>query len=130
MKHAAFYIVLMLVLPMTAISSDRSSKPEMAASHQPDGKKDKPSARSRALPLAVEPRPAALPPPPAALTTPHPAPSVAAPVKPAMPTPVTGCNPGGCRDADGNRYNGANGNTYLDKSGKPCNRTGTWVQCF
>jgi hypothetical protein len=47
-----------------------------------------------------------------------------------MPAPITGCDPGGCRDADGNRYNSANGNTYLDKSGKPCNRTGTWAQCF
>jgi hypothetical protein len=46
------------------------------------------------------------------------------------PTPVTGCDPGGCWDTGGNRYNSGAGNTYLNNAGKLCTRNGAWMQCF
>jgi hypothetical protein len=58
------------------------------------------------------------------------APRSTQPVQPNRPVPVTGCDPGGCWDSGGNRYNSAAGNTYSNKAGKLCTRNGTWMQCF
>ncbi|RJG02553.1 hypothetical protein D3878_14030 [Noviherbaspirillum sedimenti] len=51
-------------------------------------------------------------------------------VRPERPVPLTGCDPGGCRDAAGNRYNNGAGSTYLNDAGRLCTRNGTWMQCF
>ncbi|HCY63884.1 MAG TPA: hypothetical protein DHV59_13870 [Oxalobacteraceae bacterium] len=57
-------------------------------------------------------------------------PRPAQPVPADRPVPVTGCDPGGCWDGSGNRYNSGAGNTYLNNAGKLCTRNGTWMQCF
>ncbi|MDO8958218.1 MAG: hypothetical protein Q7U85_00635 [Rhodocyclaceae bacterium] len=41
---------------------------------------------------------------------------------------VTNCDPGGCWDDQGQRYNKGGGNTYLGPSG-PCTRTGNTLRC-
>jgi hypothetical protein len=63
---------------------------------------------------------------PPSTTTPRPAP----PAQADRPSPLTGCDPGGCWDSGGNRYNGGAGNTYLNGAGKLCTRNGAWMQCF
>jgi hypothetical protein len=67
-----------------------------------------------------------------------PAPVIAAPQAP-LPSPgfapqtpsvVTNCNAGRCTDSSGSPYiGGAGGNVYLNSNGKPCTRTGVWMQC-
>ncbi|HJV53836.1 MAG TPA: hypothetical protein VJ652_20385, partial [Noviherbaspirillum sp.] len=47
-----------------------------------------------------------------------------------VPPPTIGtCDPGGCWDTGGNRYNGGNG-TFLNGSGRLCQRNGVSIQCF
>lgn len=77
----------------------------------------------------------------------HPAPlppglSAALPGAAAPPPVLTGCDPGGCRDAGGQRYNGYVGNAagngagisgsgiLFDSRGRPCARNGLLIQCF
>lgn len=55
-------------------------------------------------------------------------PSPAVPM-PGPPQPIGSCDPGGCRDAAGARYNGT-GNATLDANGRICHRNGAFVQCF
>lgn len=50
-------------------------------------------------------------------------------VPPAAPLPLQVCDAGGCFGPGGNRYGGGIGNIYLDGQGKPCQRTGNWMQC-
>src|SRR4051812_31543264 len=71
-------------------------------------------------------------PAPAAAVQRHPLPSTVAqsPLKPQAPAPVTTCDPGGCWNTNGSRYNGGAANTYLDGNGKLCQRNGGWMQCF
>jgi hypothetical protein len=129
MKNAVMYMLLILSMPLADSAVAESSTSATAPSQQPACAKVKDTAAKRAVPRVVEPPPTM---PLAPIAAPHAAPPAVAvqPTKPLAPTPVTGCDPGGCRDTGGNRYNGATGNTYLDQNGKPCNRTGTWVQCF
>ena len=55
---------------------------------------------------------------------------------PVPPAPVAGpgiqplrqCDAGGCRDANGTRYQGSGG-VVLDPSGRACRTDGHWVQC-
>jgi hypothetical protein len=72
-------------------------------------------------------------PPPSPLTHGKQEPAIAAlpqPVLPGAPSLLTSCDPGGCWDSHGKRYNSGGANTYLNQSGRPCNRNGIWVQCF
>lgn len=48
---------------------------------------------------------------------------------PGAPTPVAGCDAGGCYDAGGSRHNNAGPGVTLSPSGRLCNRSGAWVQC-
>ena len=57
-------------------------------------------------------------------------PQTAAPARPGAPSPATSCDAGGCWDSNANRYSGGAGGTYIDNSGRPCHRTGSWMQCF
>jgi hypothetical protein len=62
-----------------------------------------------------------------------PAPVRAAPVMPTMVTPsapsaLTSCDAGGCWDNLGIRYNGI-GSTLSGPAGKPCIRSGNWIEC-
>jgi hypothetical protein len=84
----------------------------------------------RAAPQNVERRPS-LPSLPAATVrrSPAPFPVPPSPVKPEAPFPVTTCDAGGCWNANGSRYQGGAGNTYLDSNGKLCQRNGAWMQC-
>jgi hypothetical protein len=67
-------------------------------------------------PAAIVPTPSAQPQPPAIATQ--------------APATVTSCSAGGCLDSGGNQYiGGAAGNVYLNSGGKPCARTGIWMQC-
>ncbi|WP_156894920.1 hypothetical protein [Janthinobacterium sp. 1_2014MBL_MicDiv] len=65
---------------------------------------------------------------PPAVVMPSLPPSPAVPM-PSLPQPIGSCDPGGCRDASGARYNGA-GNATLDANGRICHRNGAFVQCF
>jgi hypothetical protein len=61
------------------------------------------------------------------------APVKAAPAAPTMvipsaPSVLTTCDPGGCWDNLGNRYNGT-GATLIGPAGKPCIRIGDWIEC-
>lgn len=72
------------------------------------------------MPLPAERRPAVpVPPPPA-----RPA------AVPTPPTPITTCDAGGCWNANGGRYNGGPGNTYMDRNGRLCQRNGAWMRCY
>jgi len=80
------------------------------------------SAKDPPLPQRPLPPPGASKPPSAA-----PAP----PVTTTPPPPAVGiCDPGGCWDTGGNRYNGAAGGILLNGKGKPCVRNGVSIQCF
>jgi hypothetical protein len=57
-------------------------------------------------------------------------PQTAAPAIPGAPSPVTSCDAGGCWGSNANRYSGGAGGTYIDNSGRPCHRSGSWMQCF
>lgn len=46
------------------------------------------------------------------------------------PATVTTCDPGGCWNTDGSRYEGGAGGTYLDRNGRLCQRNGVMMQCF
>jgi hypothetical protein len=131
MKNPTIYLLLMLSLPLVDYCFAGNDKPVAIPRKQPDPdcSKGKATTNRRAVPAMIERQPPA--PPPPAVTLPRATPPAVVPTaRPPAPVPVTGCDPGGCRDADGHRYNGPTGNTYLDQSGKPCSRTGTWVQCF
>ncbi|WP_158590353.1 hypothetical protein [Noviherbaspirillum cavernae] len=90
---------------------------------------DKPVAPRRAVPQNIE-RSAMPPAPPIRIPSPPPPPSVQQPVTPAPPSPVTTCDAGGCWSPGGTRYQGGAGGTYLDNSGRLCQRNGVWMQCF
>lgn len=47
---------------------------------------------------------------------------------PGAPSVLTTCDPGGCWDNLGNRYNGT-GATLIGPTGKLCNRIGDWIGC-
>lgn len=53
-----------------------------------------------------------------------------APAVPTGPRPLTACDPGGCWNPDGSRYNGGTGNSFIDRGGRLCQRNGAWMQCF
>src|SRR5690606_8644629 len=79
---------------------------------------------------APVPPPAPRPAPPAmvAPVSPPASPPASLPVPP-PPAPINRCDAGGCIDAGGNRYGGGTGNVYLDRQGRPCVRSGDWLQC-
>jgi hypothetical protein len=91
-------------------------------------KKEKPAKPRRAVPQQLEmpaPRPAApvqpqVPPPPAQRSA----------VPPTAPSPITSCDAGGCWNSEAGRYNGGAGGTYMNNSGRLCQRQGAWMQCF
>lgn len=56
-----------------------------------------------------------------------PAPPRPAPAPPS-PTPVTTCDPGGCWDINGSRYNGCT-STMIRSDGKVCQQIGTLIHC-
>lgn len=62
-----------------------------------------------------------------------PVPVRAAPAKPTVvipsaPSVLTSCDTGGCWDNLRNRYNGV-GSTLFGPAGKPCVRSGDWIEC-
>jgi hypothetical protein len=87
----------------------------------------RPPLRTRSLP-PIERQP--LPPPASSAPAATRAAPAAPVIEPVRPSPLTGCDAGGCAGTDGNRYSGGAANTYLDRNGRPCNRSGTWMQCF
>lgn len=73
--------------------------------------------------------------PPSSVYTPPLRPSATMPTPAPLPSPLPqgiqplrGCDGGGCRDANGTRYQGSGG-VLLDPSGRPCRTDGNWVQC-
>jgi hypothetical protein len=73
-----------------------------------------PQTPSPAAPLAVRPVP----------------PATTSPAVPQVPVPAVGCDAGGCRDANGARYESGAPGTYLNGSGRLCQRNGAFMQCF
>lgn len=45
------------------------------------------------------------------------------------PSVITNCDPGGCWDTKGNRYNGSAGPTHIRQDGKVCQKIGGIMQC-
>jgi hypothetical protein len=110
------------------VPSETGSTPVQPTAPRSDGAHA--PAPGPVAPLQQQPAPARIPyqlilPPP--LPAPVPAP---APAGPQAPLPLTTCDPGGCWDAGGSRYNGGIGNNLLDRSGRLCQRNGAWTQCF
>lgn len=78
----------------------------------------------------LPPMPPAAQPKPPSVQSPA-APPAPAAVGPSPPAPVTICDANGCWNSDAGRYSGgAAAGTYLDKSGRLCQRQGIWVQCY
>jgi hypothetical protein len=88
---------------------------------------DRSPARRRAAPSIIQ---RAQPVPPMPIRREQSVPQAPAPARPTSPVPLGSCDAGGCWDNNANRYNGGAAGTYLDKSGKPCQRVGSWIQCF
>ncbi len=67
-----------------------------------------------------------------ARATPSSAAPAAAPrvATPAPPPTIGTCDSGGCWDTGGNRYNGGANGTFLNGSGRLCQRNGVSMQCF
>jgi hypothetical protein len=85
------------------------------------------AARKRAAPGIMQ---RAQPMPPVTTKREQSVPQAPTPTKPTAPLPAGSCDAGGCWDNNANRYNGGAAGTYLDNSGKPCHRVGSWMQCF
>lgn len=51
------------------------------------------------------------------------------PVPPPTPSVITNCDPGGCWDNLGNRYNGSGGPTHIRQDGRVCQNIGGMMQC-
>jgi hypothetical protein len=126
MKYSRIFLFLLfcLSLPAGAVSDQRK---ECAPPNDKPGCAKKAPPRHYSPPVSIE-RPA----------TPSPAPA-RQPVAPAAqpgiaqappgPAAVNTCDAGGCWGAGGTRYQGGTGDVYLDRGGRPCLRTGAWMQC-
>jgi hypothetical protein len=140
-KHLRNFMLLITLLAGCAVAPPEPSDQHPSGTSYPDGKKyDGAGAISGERPSDIGPagRSGAVSP---TIERPPPAQSQAvarpqiqstqpqATVKPAMPFPVQVCDAGGCFGPGGDRYSGGVGNIYLDSSGKPCRRTGDWMQC-
>jgi hypothetical protein len=88
---------------------------------------DRSPVRRRAAPSIIQ---RAQPVPPMTIRREQSVPQAPAPARPTTPLPAGSCDAGGCWDNNANRYNGGAAGTYLDNSGKPCHRVGSWIQCF
>lgn len=141
--------LFILLFPLTPLSGCAVAPPEpsqhqMQRDSYPDDKKKTdeaprpsaepsidadPATRRRKVPSPID-RPVPARPPPQSVVRPQ---IQALPteqsVKPSSPSPVHVCDPGGCFGASGNRYQGGIGDIYLDSNGKPCQRSGSWMQC-
>lgn len=64
------------------------------------------------------------------LAPPAPPPTVPSQLSPTIPppAPITTCDPNGCRDSSGTRYNGW-GPGMIRSDGKPCQQIGNTMQC-
>lgn len=51
------------------------------------------------------------------------------PIPAPAPSVITSCDPGGCWDNFGNRYNGSGGPTYIRQDGRVCQNIGSMIQC-
>ena len=128
-------LVFMLHFPVplhAASEAPTTLRPEQAPSSAAKAKKTAPVPRRRVP--AITPTAPAVPSTTTQTTVlrqpatsmPRPVPSV----QEDRPAAVTGCDPGGCWDASGNRYNSGAGSTYMNNAGKLCTRSGAWMQCF
>jgi hypothetical protein len=115
----------------------RTTEMEQARDPGPAKEMEQPKPRSPTAPRRAPPN-RNLPPPQAARPAAPSAsimrgesiPQPAAPARPGAPSPAISCDAGGCWDSNANRYSGSAGGTYIDNSGRPCHRTGAWMQCF
>jgi hypothetical protein len=119
---------LSIALAGCAVDAGRRAPSETGYTHAQPAVPRSDGAPAPVAPLQRQPAPARIPyqlilPPP--LPVPPPA-----PVGPRAPLPLTTCDPGGCWDAGGSRYNGGIGNSLLDRNGRLCQRNGAWTQCF
>lgn len=110
-------------------------KPEQAKPEQTKpAPPKKPPPRRRAVQQIVDGMPAYGPrlnAPPPVPVSPQPAPSIVAPSAIAPPpAAISRCDPGGCTDVNGTRYNGAAGNIVIGPQGRPCTNNGGTIQCF
>jgi len=94
---------------------------------------DKQPCKRRSVQQVVESMPPASPPTqPArpALQNAPPLPAARLPAVPPGPVQINSCDPGGCTDINGQRYNGGVGNAAVDGQGRLCTRSGSTMQCF
>jgi hypothetical protein len=124
--------VRIVAVLLVCLQADACAAAETVGCKPPAGKteceKGKPAKQRRAVPQQLEPRAT----PPAAPVQQHqpPPPAPQSAVPPTAPSPVTTCDAGGCWNSGASRYNGGAGGTYLDNSGRLCQRQGAWMQCF
>lgn len=121
MPSFLFFAGLFFVMPLTGCTL--AAEPTCTLPEQQPACVKR-SAKARAQTLIAPPtlsrpqRPASSPP------------AIPPVVVPAPPDTVGPCDPGGCWNAGGGRYQGGTGNTYLDSKGRPCQRNGAFMQCF
>ncbi|TCS37519.1 hypothetical protein EDC30_104323 [Paucimonas lemoignei] len=135
MIRGVIFLALLVQCPLSAQAAD--DEPERAAARpaRPSGSpsQQEPPQPRRRVPAIVPPT---VTPPGSTTLWPMSRPSTTQPSRPApsmqpdRPATVTGCDPVGCWDGSGNRYNSGGGTTYLNKAGKLCTRNGAWMQCF
>lgn len=110
-------------------ANEPNAEKEPSALKGPSEQSNRPPMRHRRVPPPVgieRPQQA----PPAIIRREQVVPQAPEPLRPTAPMATDACDSGGCWDNNANRYNGPPGNTVLDNRGRPCHRTGTWVQCF
>lgn len=126
----SFRLVLLPLLVWVSMSAGAASEERaLRQQHTAPGNKTRVPAR-RSVPAIPPATVATTPPVTVPLVSSRPPPVSTLPAQPNRPLPVTGCDPGGCWDTGGNRYNNSAGNTYLNNAGRLCTREGAWIHCF
>ncbi|KIF83237.1 hypothetical protein [Noviherbaspirillum autotrophicum] len=116
------YVWIGLLLPLAACAAHHPGK----CTAQAEAQCANPAAAPRRAVARSPERPGAQ-----SVTSATSAPVIVPPHGATAPAPTVGvCDPGGCWDTGGNRYNGGANGTFLNGSGKLCQRNGTSMQCF
>lgn len=115
----------LLLIALAACAAGKSDKADKCPVQS-----DAQCAKKAAAPRRAVTRNAERPVAPVAPSTSS-APVILPPYSATAPAPTIGtCDPGGCWDTGGNRYNGGTNNTFLNGSGRLCQRNGVSMQCF
>lgn len=112
-------LLSLLLIPLAACAAGKKD----GGGAQAKTERAKQVAPLRAMPRSAGPASAPPSKPPAPVAAPR-------DLTPAPPSVIGVCDPGGCWDTGGNRYNGGASGTFLNGSGRLCQRNGVSMQCF